>query len=366
MTTKSGAVVRERIKSNFDILAVYDFGDTKLFEAAVLPAVLILRKKTINPEVAPAMVTIYSSNEAATFEAPNAIEAIKSEGIANIGGTAFEIKKGTLDTSNGGIWRIQNEQTDGWLETVNSNTFCRFGDIGKIRVGIKTTADKVFVKKDWPSPAPELLRDLVTHESARRYKAIDPEKKVLYPQIEVNGKKKPVNLESYPISKAYLESHKEALSSRTYVIEAGREWFEIWVPHKPSYWPKPKLVFPDISEKPTFWLCMDGHIIQGDCYWLILNEESNENLLWLALAVGNSGFIEKFYDHSFNNKLYAGRRRFMTQYVEKFPLPDPSTKTSKEIITLVKRVYETTPSTEAESLAEKLELLINKAFNVRD
>ena len=38
----------------------------------------------------------------------------------------------------------------------------------------------------------------------------------------------------------------------------------------------------------------------------------------LLLAVANSSFITKFYDIAFHNKLYAGRRRFMTQYVKKF------------------------------------------------
>jgi hypothetical protein len=39
------------------------------------------------------------------------------------------------------------------------------------------------------------------------------------------------------------------------------------------------------------------------------------------LAVANSSFILKFYDVVFHNKLYAGRRRFMSQYVSRFPLP---------------------------------------------
>jgi hypothetical protein len=40
------------------------------------------------------------------------------------------------------------------------------------------------------------------------------------------------------------------------------------------------------------------------------------------LAVANSSFTTRFYDAVFHNKLYAGRRRFMTQYVSHFPLPD--------------------------------------------
>ena len=41
----------------------------------------------------------------------------------------------------------------------------------------------------------------------------------------------------------------------------------------------------------------------------------------------------------FNNKLYAGRRRFITQYVEQFPLPDPDREESKTIIALAKLIH---------------------------
>jgi hypothetical protein len=74
--------------------------------------------------------------------------------------------------------------------------------------------------------------------------------------------------------------------------------------------------------------------------------------------VGNSTFIEKFYDLSFNNKLYAGRRRFITQYVEKFPIPDPCSHLGQKIINLAKQVYNCSPSPEAEQLAEELDALV--------
>ena len=45
MRNKSGIELRKRILEKFDILNIWDFGDTKIFKAAVLPCVLILRKK---------------------------------------------------------------------------------------------------------------------------------------------------------------------------------------------------------------------------------------------------------------------------------------------------------------------------------
>lgn len=107
------------------------------------------------------------------------------------------------------------------------------------------------------------------------------------------------------------------------------------MPQNPADWEKPKLVFRDISVEPTFWMDLCGTVVNGDCYWLTGDEE----LLWLALAIANSTFIERFYDVKFNNKLYAGRRRFITQYVEQFPLPDPTTSKAKEIISKCRELY---------------------------
>src|SRR5256885_12094823 len=47
-----------------------------------------------------------------------------------------------------------------------------------------------------------------------------------------------------------LERHREALEARRYVVEAGRQWYELWVPQDPAAWEAPKLVFRDISEHP--------------------------------------------------------------------------------------------------------------------
>lgn len=97
----------------------------------------------------------------------------------------------------------------------------------------------------------------------------------------------------------------------------------------------------------------------------MVTEKSDDiDLLWLASAVANSTFIEDFYDHSFNNKLYAGRRRFMTQYVERFPLPNPSLPISNAIISLAKQIYETVGTSEANGLFTQLDQLVWKAFGV--
>ncbi len=376
MTTRSGMSIRGDLLRQFNPLHVWDLGDTKLFSAAVLPAVLLLERKNGQSMTSePARFTsIYSSKlEGNALAVPNAIEALEHKGLVHtLDGGRFSVEHGLLDhgSSEDDVWRISTETGDAWLQSVQANTWSVFGDVGKVRVGVKTTADKVFIRKDWhrldSGELPELLRSLTTHHIARRFKADTQSntRGIVYPHVSIDGRRSAAKLEDYPKTKRYLESHREALESRTYVIEGGRNWFEVWVPQDPDAWRHPKLVFRDITEQPTFWLDLEGTIINGDCYWMICNDHADDELLWLALAVGNSTFIEAFYDRRFNNKLYAGRRRFMTQYVEEFPLPDPEREESQAIIRLTKEIYQLTPSTQADELSRELDRLVWLAFGV--
>ncbi|MCY4456377.1 MAG: hypothetical protein OXB90_00325, partial [Acidimicrobiaceae bacterium] len=60
------------------------------------------------------------------------------------------------------------------------------------------------------------------------------------------------------------------LEGRAYVIEGGRNWFEIWVPQKPALWTQQKIVFPDIADAPRFAIDRSGSIVNGDCYWMVV------------------------------------------------------------------------------------------------
>ena len=373
MTTKSGASVRKALFQRFNIRHAWDLGDTKLFNAAVLPAVLLVEGKNGNKIETPEFTSIYQTSEPANDIATNPIAALERGGVIETeDGRHFNVIHGKLHTSDtpDGVWRIATKTVDAWLAKVEAHRWGTFRDIGKIRVGVKTCADKVFIRNNWmdmsEAARPELLKPLTTHHIACRFKPLisDRPSQILYPHEIIQGRRRAVDLSQYPNSQAYLESHRSVLEGRKYVIESGRKWYEIWVPQDPDAWNLPKLVFRDIAEEPTFWIDLDGSVVNGDCYWLICQNPEQTDLLWLAAAVGNSTFIERFYDHCFHNKLYAGRRRFITQYVEKFPLPDPDTQHGKAIIAEAKRVFECSTSSEADRLKNDLNSMVWEAFGL--
>jgi adenine-specific DNA-methyltransferase len=371
LTVKSGAALRDMFSSHFEIEAVYDLGDTKLFVAAVLPAIVVGRKVRTRSSTHGEFHRIYenrSEDAGSPAKRPSVLSALGEHELKGLVATpsgTFRIERGKLAIQCEG-WALSNSDTNDWLNVVTAQQSATFGDLSKVRVGIKSTADEVFVRDDWESlpadmqPEPELLRPLLTHREAARWLPQPAVKRVVYPQVMERGKRLAVDLDRYPGATAYFELHKPRLSRRTYVLNGGRKWYEIWVPHNPDDWAKPKIAYPDISEHPRFFFDSSGAIIQGDCYWITLNDGVDPDWLPLMLAVANSTFITKYYDTVFHNKLYAGRRRFMTQYVAKFPLPDLAA--SRTIVNEVSRLLRAGQVAPAEE--ERINQLVWKAFGL--
>lgn len=383
MLTQAGASVREIFRRDFDLCDLYDLGDTKLFNAAVLPAILVA-KRTPTPQNAPCPFTrIYQSrngNDNTTYRknCPSVLDAVKdsSGGIVRTTEGWFNVERGELACSSDrrASWALASPDTNSWVANITAHQAFCFGDIAQVRVGIKTTADPVFIRDDWDAlptsirPETELLKPLITHHIAKRWRLSKKlDKMVLYPHMEgACGSKFVVNINDYPHARAYLEQHQARLQSREYVIAAGRQWYEIWVPQQPNDWSHPKVVYPDISEEPRFFLDLSGAVVNGDCYWITLNNGVDPDYLYLLLAVANSTFTAKYYDTVFHNKLYSGRRRFMTQYVRQFPLPAIKHKDSRRIVRLIKDGVSSDSGFDPKpQLADELDSLVWSSFGLR-
>lgn len=337
LSTQAGASLRGWFVKEFSLQLLIDLGDTKLFEAAVLPAILIARRDKVARAHQQCVFRRVYETAPASAPCPRhqtvfAALCSESSGTVGVAGKHYRLETGVLRTASKPSvpWVLSCDKTEKWIRTIDHNKGGVFADYGDVKVGIKTTADKVFVREDWASlptdqqPELELLHPLITHHVAQRWALSSSacgKKRVLYPYTQNGGRRQPINLADYPKAGRYLESHRSILEGRQYVIEAGREWFEIWVPQSPSAWTTPKLAFPDISERNVFFLCQSGWVVNGDCYWISPKADAQPCMLKAILAVANSSLALRYYDVMFHNKLYAGRRRFMSQYVAQFPLP---------------------------------------------
>jgi tRNA1(Val) A37 N6-methylase TrmN6 len=353
LTTKSGAEIRKFLLENYDILEVIDLGDSKLFDAAVLPAILIGKKKTGKKQLAVLcrFTKIYEEFQPQKnkIKQNSVYDILKQEnsGVYSVAdGRVFSYSTGLLKYSRvkTDIWQMVNNIENKWIEQVQKNTAFYVGDKFKVRVGIKSCADNVFLNEHWDKeefiPENELLKPLISRENIERWTcATENCIKVLYPHFSRNGKREVYDLQKFSNMEKYLNKHKIQLENRDYVIQAGRKWYEMWVPQNPELWQYPKLVFPDISVEAKFSYDESGAIVNGNCYWIVAKflfpTEKEKDLLLLIQGVANSALMAQYHDLCFNNRLYSGRRRYLSQYIEKYPIPDPYNTFSKRIVEIV-------------------------------
>jgi len=380
LTTKSGAEIRKFLLENYDIIEVIDLGDSKLFDAAVLPAILIAKKKTSKRQLATPchFAKIYEEfapEKRSSAQKLNTVYDILNKGKSGIyiveDSRFFNFSVGLLKHSHikTDIWQMTNNDENKWIEQIQKNTAFYIGDKFKVRVGIKSCADNVFLNENWDketvSPEDNLLKPLISRENIERWICSTSERsKVFYPHYSENGKRAVYDLSQFPKAEQYLNKHKTQLESRDYVIQAGRKWYEMWVPQNPELWKFPKLVFPDISVEALFSYDESGAIVNGNCYWIVAQSDKEKELLLLIQGVANSSLMAQYHDLCFNNKLYSGRRRYLTQYIEKYPVPNPENSFSKQIIEIVKQLN--TKKASVEKLEEKLNEYVFKAFGLTD
>jgi len=374
--TKSGSSIRNFLFKNYEILEVIDLGDTKLFDAAVLPAIFIGKKKKIVQNSTANFLKIYeelNGYKGALIQKENIFDILNADqaGYFTDGLKRYKKSKGIIrfGKTKESNWTMLSNEEAKWVKKIENNATELVGESFKVRVGIKTTADKVFISESWEElqekPEEAILEDLISQENLKPWGICNKKKlKVLYPHLSKNGIKSVINLEDYPKTKKYFEAHEKQLKGRKYVIAAGRNWFEIWVPQNPALWKFPKLVFPDISHIPRFYLDKSGKIVNGNCYWIVATQPEEEEKLLLIQGMANTKLMTKYHDLVFSNKLYAGRRRYFSQYIQNYPLPDINTAASKAIIKLTKQLNLPNTDVKLKELTDALEIQVAKAFGV--
>lgn len=231
MTIKAGNSVRNYMIQNYKIHHITDLGDTKLFTASVLPCIMIFSIGETKNKEEVAVTSVYQELTAVeeSTTVGNVFEAIYNEGLYDIpDGRVFKFQQGCLQSVElDTTWAISSDENKRWLDQIQSRTWMTLGDVGKIRVGIKTTADNVFIGDDWSGDNAdlELLQPLITHRNAGQIVANNQNQwQVLYTHTTINGKKVAYDIQQYPKSKAYLMQHFDQLDGRNYVKKANRNW----------------------------------------------------------------------------------------------------------------------------------------------
>lgn len=349
---KSGESTRNFLFKNLEILEIIDLGDSKPFEASVLPVIIIGKKGRSDNK----KVLFQKVYETKNHIPPDNISDLNiysaldtyNDCIVAKGNSVFEIINGTIDIPDNPklLWSLSNENDSNFIDKIHKHSQYKFKDVAKVRVGIKTTADSIFIDKKgdlfktW-NIEEDIIHSLISSENVGKWKFNKEKtlKKIIYPYVINNNQKNEViDINNFPNFRKYALKNNKKLKGRTYLINSGKRWYEHWVPQNFGDMKKNKIVFKDISNGPCFAIDTNGFLVNGNCFWITIKNEFDDDLIYLLLAIANSKLIEKYHRIEFNNKLYSGKLRYNTQYINNYPLPDLNNKLCKVIINKVKEL----------------------------
>ena len=150
LSTRAGVNTRQMLSDDYYVHEIYDLGDTKLFEAAVLPAIVIAEKRSpqLQPDTVTKFTRVYETLEEGTSArvCASVLSALENEedGRIVVGRKTFSIESGVLVKDHPrNPWQLGQGRDAQWIADVMAGCWKTYGEIAKIRVGIKTTANSV-------------------------------------------------------------------------------------------------------------------------------------------------------------------------------------------------------------------------------
>lgn len=398
LTSNYGKGIRNFIRYNFEINLMFDLNDTKFFQAAVLPSI-ISGTKTINP--------VNDNISYFHIKQDNSEQYIYKE--ADIFQLILDLKN--TNTSYKDFFKINNKRKDLFIEFayskeklpaldeqwnfgakddieikqyIESQDTVLLKEIAEVCVGIKTTADNVFVKPmtkqfiESQALEQDLLYPLIQSRNVDKWQINwdinnSDDRFILYPHEVKNSKMVAVDLDFYPNVKKYIYSHEEQLKSRKYLMKSNiRKWYECWVPQHLSKFKHPKIVTSDIVSTNSFALDFEGRLCQGNTFFIILksnfsipqNLDANQFLKYL-IGILNSEVME-FYQKSISGSLYSKKYRYTSTNLNRWVIPKVSLSNINYIKKIISTVDNLTNSTNQDKKIFESELndLVYKLYNL--
>ncbi|MCR5497520.1 MAG: Eco57I restriction-modification methylase domain-containing protein [Paludibacteraceae bacterium] len=185
----------------------------------------------------------------------------------------------------------------------------------KIGIGVATGADSVFISPDLPAKVEaDLIMPGINARDLRGDKFQWQGEYLLNPY---NADGTLVNLEKYPRASAYLEEHRERLTSRHIAKKSPSRWYKTIDRISPALLSKPKILLPDMSGN-TYVFVDDGNYYPLHNIYYIIGSSSVQLRLLAAFLM--SDFVRNQLS-SVTNKMNGGYLRWQSQHLRKLKIP---------------------------------------------
>jgi type I restriction-modification system DNA methylase subunit len=360
--TKYGENLKEFILKNFTIIKFIDFGDLKVFgEVTTYPCIMVIKKRKPSSN----SKGIYVKVKALTKDIENRI--IEHQTLENFEDDTIKVFKFRQNTLGAELWSFMSSDMQDIFDKINNSSSTRLIDLReRIYEGFISGNNSAFFmnaeEAKQASIEKELLKPVPKGKNVRRYSTKWEDEFVLFPHIKnKSGKMEVVDITKYPNAEKYLEKNRAELSNRKYVIQAGKNWFEIWNTRDVDWFDQDKIITPNLSSSNNFSIDFKDNksgkyfYIDHDCYGIILKDKKRENYLYL-LAILNSKLAEFFIKQK-SPMFSGGYYKYHTQYLEQIPIIQSDNPIKNKAVDLVLKII---------SLNKELSELKDKKTSRRD
>ncbi len=282
-----GKKLRLFISNNFNLVKLIDVERLDAFQEKVLayPAITVITNSSNKHEVE--FACIYSTQELKDYIE---YDIRKYHNIDDLGTIFYNIKFSSLPT----------------IEEQNFS----------IGIGVATGADRIFISKELPAIVEnELLLPIICAKDLSGNKFQYGGLYLLNPTDKVGNL---INLDNYPMAKAYLEQYRTHLQKR-HIVKNNRKWYSLIDKIKPDIQYKSKILLPDISANTHIFVDEGKYYPAHNIYYIISNNEDNEQLLLLAAILMSDIVKEQMLNLS--NKMNGGFPRWQSQALRKLRIP---------------------------------------------
>lgn len=328
-----GKGLRTHLANTVAIQNLIDFGETKIFDAAVEPYVLTGRKSTPAENATVQGHNLYPQLAKSLGRSTNATR-VREELLQLPEHLTAEATTFRQTWLQAGEWRIESEATLSLFHRLMGlgTPLVEFAD-QRIYFGIKTGFNDAFVIDDAKRAAliaadprsAEVIKPWVSGRDLKPWQANssgefliaiqnsgDSDAANPWAEADSEGAAREIFADTYPAIYSHLNAFEDKLRPRD---DQGKFWWELRACRYYSEFDKPKIIWPEIGRKVRFAFDETGVYTNKTAY--IMPTDSP----WL-LALLNSSLME-FLLCQITNTLPSGFTQLGSQYVSRVPVVAP-------------------------------------------
>jgi hypothetical protein len=311
-----GARLRKYVSENCSISSITDFGELPVFKAATFPMIFVARKEKTSRN-APLFTQVTNLEH----PYPDVLSLIKSQGQLL-----------PADSVTGATWKLADSQASDILKTMEASSISlgQYCD-GRIWWGVKTGLNDAFVldedqKRTLLKRCPEakrVVKRLAVGDDIRKWKVDFQDQYLLYMPHGVDVRGLGAALD-------HIRPFRDRLEARA----TRQEWYELQQPQEryTPYFPKPKILYPEIAKEPRFTLDSDGYFVNNKVFVIPMNDIY---LLGVLNSMPAWYYLKKTCS-VLGDPQKGGRLELRAVFLTKLPIPKASAAKKAEIEELVR------------------------------